>query len=110
MSSPDDIFNQLVLKGALKFVGNDPSTGEPLYVKTDILKQVDPKLEEDLSLYFSQTTMNLWQNGFIDMDVTLPDPVVKLTDKSLDRKELESLDKNERIVIEQIIKLLLDKK
>jgi hypothetical protein len=110
MSSPDNIFNQLVLKGALKFVGNDPSTGEALYVKTDILKQVDPKLEEDLSLYFSQTTMNLWQNGFIDMDVTLPDPVVKLTDKSLDRKELESLDKNERIVIEQIIKLLLDKK
>jgi hypothetical protein len=110
MSSPDDIFNQLVLKGALKFVGNDPGSGEPLYVKTEILKQVDPKLEEDLSLYFSETTMNLWQNGFIDMDVTVSDPVVTLTDKSLDRKEIEAMGKNERIVLEQIIKLLLDKK
>ncbi len=110
MSSTDDIFNKLVLNGGLKFIGNDPESGEALYVKTEMLKQIDPKLDDDLSSYFSEATMKLWENGFIDMDVTVPDPIVTLAEKSFNVDKVESLDKNEKLVLKQIIKALLDKK
>jgi hypothetical protein len=110
MSSKDDIFNQLVLNGGLKFVGSDPDSGEALYVRTEMLKNIDPKLDEDLSSYFFEMAMKLWQNGFIDMDVTMSDPVITLADNSFDIKKIESMDKDEKLVLQQIIKILLDKK
>ena len=110
MSSSDDIFNKLVLDGGLKFVGSDPDTGEALYIRTEILKNIDPKLDKDLSSYFSETTLKLWENGFINMDITMADPVITLADKSFDIEKVESMDKNEKLVLKQIIRVLLDKK
>ena len=110
MDKEEQIINDLISKGGLEFVGIDNKTGEHLYKPTEKLKRLDPKLSQDLSLYFSDMSMKLWVDGFIDMDVTLSDPLVKLTKKSLNIKELEAMEKNERIVLEQIIKTLAQQK
>jgi hypothetical protein len=105
-----DIVDNLILNGGLEFAGKDSETGEPLYKTTDRLKDLDAKLSEELSSYFSEITLKLWEKGFVDMDVTDRDPLVKLGPKSFDINAIKSLDKNERVVIEEIIKVLHDKK
>jgi hypothetical protein len=108
--SEDEIIDDLISKGGLEFVGIDPESGEALYRPTDILGAIDPKLSKDMASYFSKTTMALWEKGFIDMDVTNENPLVKLTEKSFDLKSVESLDKEERIIIQEIIRVLSEKK
>jgi hypothetical protein len=110
MSDPDEIIDGLIEKGALEFVGIDAESGEALYRPTEILKSIDPKLNKEMSAYFSQTTMKLWEKGFIDMDITIEDPLVKLAEKSFDEKSLKSLNKEERIIIQEIIRVLSEKK
>jgi hypothetical protein len=110
VSDPDEIIDDLILKGALEFVGVDPETGEPLYRPTDILKSIDPELSKDMSSYFSATTMKLWEKGFIDMDVTIADPLVKLAEKSFDVEAINSLAKDERLIVQEIIRVLSEKK
>jgi hypothetical protein len=110
MSNPEEIIDDLILKGGLEFAGVDSETGEPMYRPTGILKSIDPKLSNDMAVYFSATTLRLWEKGFIDMDVTLEDPLVKLADKSFDIEAVNSLDKEERVVIKEIIRVLSEKK
>jgi hypothetical protein len=43
----EDIFNELVLQGGLKFSGVDPVTGQNLYIKTDKLKALNPELDKE---------------------------------------------------------------
>jgi hypothetical protein len=110
VSDPDEIIDDLILKGALEFVGVDPETGEPLYRPTDILKSIDPDLSKDMAIYFSQTTMRLWEKGFLNMDVTLKDPSVTLAEKSFDAELIDSLPKEEKIIMQEIIRVLSEKK
>ena len=108
--SEDEIIDSLILNGGLEFAGVDEETGEPMYRPTSKLKDIDPKLSEDMSSYFSATTMKLWEKGFIDMDVTLENPLVKLAEKSFDIDAVNLLGKEERVVIKEIIKVLSEKK
>jgi hypothetical protein len=108
--SEDEIIDSLILNGGLEFAGVDEETGEPMYRPTSKLKDIDPKLSEDMSSYFSTTTMKLWEKGFIDMDVTVENPLVKLAEKSFDIDAVNLLGKEERVVIKEIIKVLSEKK
>lgn len=110
MNDPDEIIDNLILNGGLEFAGIDQETGEVLYRPTSILRNIDPKLSDEMSSYFSATTMKLWEKGFIDMDVTVADPLVKLSEKSFDLELINSLEKDERIVIREIIRVLSEKK
>lgn len=109
MNFEEDKIQSLIDSGGLEFVGKDSETGETLYRPTDRLKDIDARLSEDFSVYFSDITLKLWQKGFLDMDVTERDPMVKLAEKSFDSANIGSLNKDERVVIEQIIKALFDK-
>jgi hypothetical protein len=110
MNESNEIFNKLVLTGGLRFAGKDPETGENMYVKTEMLKDIDPKLDVALGKYFSEMSMRLWEKGFIDMDVTDANPIVNLNKKSLDPDQVKKLDANERSALKQLIKLLFNKK
>ena len=105
-----DIVDSLILSGGLEFAGSDPETGEPLYRPTEKLKDIDSRLNEEISVYFSEVTLGLWQKGFLDMDITLEDPIVKLAPKSFNSAEIMSLKKDERIIMQEIIKTLSNKK
>ena len=110
MSDPDEIIDRLILNGGLEPVGIDAETGETLYRPTDILGMIDPDLSKEMSIYFSQTAMRLWEKGFINMDVTLKDPSVTLAEKSFHVELINSLPKEERAIIQEIIRVLSEKK
>jgi hypothetical protein len=104
-----DIVDNLILNGGLEFAGRDSETGEPMYRPTERLKEIDSKLSEDLSIYFSDVTMKLWEKGFLDMDIMEKDPVVKLGPKAFDAMLIKSLDKDQRVIMEEIIRVLYNK-
>ena len=110
MNFEDDEIQRLIDLGALEFVGVDLETEEPLYRPTEILKSIDPNLSKDISIFFSQTTMRLWEKGFLNMDVTLKDPSVTLAEKSFDAGLVDSLPKEEKTIMQEIIRVLSEKK
>ena len=110
MNFEDDEIQRLIDLGALEFVGVDLETEEPLYRPTEILKSIDPNLSKDMSIFFSQTTMRLWEKGFLNMDVTLKDPLVTLAEKSFDAELINSLPKEEKTIMQEIIRVLSEKK
>jgi hypothetical protein len=97
----DQIISDLILSGALEIAGIDMETGEPLYNFTQKLIDINPELHNEMSTYFSQEAMALWQHGFISMDVTEKNPVVKLLPKAFDREEVEKLDKNHQYSLKE---------
>lgn len=110
MNFEDDKIQRLIDLGALEFVGVDLETEEPLYRPTEILKNIDPNLSKDMSIFFSQKTMMLWEKGFLNMDITLEDPSVTLSEKSFDAELINSLPKEEKIIIQEIIRVFSEKK
>lgn len=79
----DDVFNYLVLAGIVEFAGLDTKTNEMLYRFTENLEEIDPKLFSVVMQMISEDIYKLWEKGFLNMDVTLENPVVSLTNKAL---------------------------
>jgi hypothetical protein len=106
-NSEDEIIKDLILSGALEVAGIDMETGEPLYNFTEKLVDVDPELHKEVAAYFSTETMALWQHGFISMDVTEKNPMVKLLPKAFNPDEVAKLSKNHQYTLKEIIRLLV---
>ena len=106
----DDAIEQLILLGALEVAGIDMDSGEPIYNFTEKLLDVSPELHKEVSLYFSRETMHLWSDGFLNMDVTEKNPIVKLTAKAFDEKEIQKLSKEQQYTLKEIVRIIgLDK-
>jgi len=101
----DDAIEQLILLGALEISAIDMETGEALYNFTDKLVDVCPELHNEMSTYFSQETMALWEEGFLEMDVTEQNPVVRITQKALDQNAVAKLSKDRQYSLKELIKL-----
>jgi len=110
MSYEDEEIERLILSGALEPAGIDEETGEFLYNFTDKLAKVNPGLHKDISLHFYNETMYLWSHGFLDMDITSSNPIINLGPKAFDPQAVNLLEKNKRLVFEEISKVLSDKK
>lgn len=106
MEEEDKIIEDLILKGALEVSGIDIETGEPLYNFTHKLKDVSPELDQEIQTFFSQEMMFLWENGFVEMDITEENPIVKLTEKAFNNKEVLKLDKDKQYTLKDIIRQL----
>lgn len=109
MSDENEIFNKLILTGGLKFSGKDPETGENMYVRTEMLKNIDPNLDREMTAYFSDVAIRLWEKGFIDMDITSPNPIVNINKRTFDINKINALSVEERTTLKQIIKVLFNK-
>lgn len=101
-----DEIDRLILNGGLEVAGIDIETGEPLYNFTEKLIDVSPELYKEVSQYFSNEAMSLWSEGFLDMDVTEKNPMVSLTPKALDEKEVEKLTKDKQYTLKEIIRVI----
>ena len=110
MSYEDEEIERLIISGALEPAGIDEETGEFLYNFTDKLAKVNPELHIDISLHFYNETMYLWSHGFLDMDITSSNPIINLGPKAFDQQAVNLLEKNKRLVFEEISKVLSDKK
>jgi len=105
----DQVFEDLILKGALEPCGIDIETGDMLYNFTDKLKTISPELHNEFSRYFSTEVYALWEEGFLDMNVTENNPSVYITPKALNADEIKKLDRDKQYTLKEIIRLMLNK-
>lgn len=82
--------DELILNGSIEISGLTDS-GAFLYKFTNKLQQIDPDLYDAIRQRMYGEIMFLWQAGFIAMDVTVDNPIVKVTDKAFDKEALEEL-------------------
>jgi hypothetical protein len=59
-----------------------------------------------MSDYISTETMSLWAEGFLDIDVTETNPMVRLTPKAFDDAEIRKLSKEKQYTLKEIIRII----
>lgn len=97
----DELFNELVESGAVELSAMDQN-GNPLYSFTDKIFEIAPRFAKQLENAFHEDMMMLWEQNFLEMDVTLENPVVKITTKATDPEEIAKLPEDLRITLETI--------
>jgi hypothetical protein len=106
MKPEDKFIEELILNGSLEFSGIDQDSGEIMYTFTNKLKDFSRDLQNEVNLYFSQEMMQLWEYGFIDMDVTDNNPIVSLTEKAFDNEEVQKLKTNNKMTLKEVLRVL----
>lgn len=97
---------EMMLNGLLEFAGVDIDSGEMLYRFTEEIKYQEPELFKDVNLYFTKEMMSLWENGFIEMDITEENPMVRLTEKSYKNEEIQKLSKENQFSLREVLRVL----
>jgi flagellar motor protein MotB len=97
---------KMLLEGAIEVCGIDSTTGEFLYNFTDSFKELYPELYNETQSCFSREIMFLWENRFLSMDITEQNPVVTITEKALDKEEVDKLDPETQTMLKEIIRIL----
>ena len=102
----DELIKNLILQGALEVAGVDSETGEFLYAITSRMKEIMPDMYEDHLKTVNRDLLNLWEKGYVNIDLFLPDPVVTISEKGLDKNEISKLTKPEIWALEEVKRLL----
>ena len=103
----DELIKNLILQGALEVAGVDSENGEFLYAITSKMKEIMPDLYEDHLRVVNRDLLNLWEKGYVNIDLFLPDPIVTISEKGLDKNEISKLTKPEIWALEEVKRLLL---
>lgn len=103
----NNTIDSLIEQGAIEICGIDSNTGETMYKITDKMKKVNPDLYRIHQDETHRDTMYLWENGFLDIDVTEDNPVVRLLPKAFDQNSILKLSKEKRFVLEDIVSILM---
>lgn len=84
----------LILMGVAEVAGIDSETGEVLYN----FKNIDdyPDIHDAWEEAFHRELMFFWQEGFIDMNVTALNPVIRITPKGVSDAAINSLSPEQR--------------
>jgi hypothetical protein len=109
MNNEDQTIEELILKGGLETVGVDQETGELLYSFTPKIQKLMPDLYREHINEVNAGVMNLWENGFVNVDLLSNDPKITLTEKALDKDSIEGLSKSQRWNLLELIRLLNSK-
>jgi len=107
MDQEQRIIQELLEKGALEFAGVS-DTGEILYNFTPMLKNVMPELYNEHLNHVNAELMNLWEKGYIEMNLFDQNPVVKLSPKAFS-DDWSMLSKEEQWSLKEIMRILLNK-
>lgn len=97
----EEHLEQLILEGIVEFAGLDKD-GEMLYSFTPDLETKAPAIHRIVQDLHMQDIYYLWEQGYLQMDVTKPNPLVTPTVKALDEEAVEQLPPHLKILIEQI--------
>jgi len=77
-----------------------------LYSFTPKIQKLMPDLYNEHIRTVNSEVMNLWEKGFLNLDLFQKDPIITITPKALNREEIEGLSKQERWSLFEIIRLL----
>jgi hypothetical protein len=102
----DELIKNLILQGALEVAGLDSENGEFLYAITSRMKEIMPDMYEDHLRTVNRDLLNLWEKGYVNIDFFLPDPVVTISEKGIDKDEISKLTKPEIWALEEVKRLL----
>jgi hypothetical protein len=105
-NNEDELIKNLILQGALEVAGVDSETNELLYAITPKMQEVMPDMYEDHLKTVNRDLLNLWEKGYVNIDFFLPDPVVTISEKGLDKTEISKLTKPEIWALEEVKRLL----
>ena len=105
-SEEDEIINSLILSGGLEVAALDEDTGEMLYSFTPKIQELMPDLYDEHIRGVNSEVMNLWEKGFLNLDLFEKDPIITITPKALNKEEIQGLSKQERWSLFEIIRLL----
>ena len=105
----DEIIDSLILSGGLEVAALDEDTGEILYSFTPKIEKLMPDLYEEHRKTVNVEVMNLWEKGFLNLDLFASDPIITITEKALNKEEIEGLSKQERWSLFEILRLLQSK-
>ena len=105
-SEEDKIIDDLILKGGLEVAALDEDTGEMLYSFTPKIQELMPDLYDEHIRGVNSEVMNLWEKGFLNLDLFVKDPIITITAKALNKEEIQGLSKKERWSLFEIIRLL----
>jgi len=105
-SEEDKIIDDLILNGGLEVAALDEDTGEMLYSFTPKIQELMPDLYDEHIRGVNSEVMNLWEKGFLNLDLFEKDPIITITAKALDKEEIQGLSKQERWSLFEIIRLL----
>ena len=107
MDQEQQIINDLVEAGALEIAGIDEKSGEILYRITSSMQTINPELFAVHQQGVHDDAMYLWEHGFLDINVTEENPLVKATKKALDPVSVAELPISKRLALEEILSILL---
>lgn len=107
MDKNSEVFEYLILSGALQMAGIDSDTGEILYAFTPKVKEIMPELYNEHLNSINKEIMNLWESGFVNVDFFSNDPLVTLTEKAFDINEVLKLSKSDKWSLEELKRLIL---
>jgi hypothetical protein len=101
----DSVLERLILDGMVEFAGLDRKTGEMLYSFTD--KAITSLPDFFVTAMESQMKdiYTLWELGFLDMNISEENPLVKITKMALDPEFVDALPTELRLALEQIIEM-----
>jgi hypothetical protein len=106
----DELIEDLILKGGVQAAGIDSQTGELLYAFTPKIKEIMPELYEDHISSVNTEVMGLWEKGYINIDLFQKDPVITLSEKALNKEEVEKLSKRDQWSLHEIKRILISPK
>ena len=101
-----DAIDYLILNKGLEVAGVDSNTGELLYSFTPKIKELMPDLYNAHINHVNQEIMALWEMGFVEVDLMSDNPIVTLTAKAFDNKELEGLSPEHKWGLEEMKRLM----
>lgn len=99
----DSVIEDLMIQGAIQVTGIDSETGEFLYTFTEKLAEINPKIYKAMVDDFQMSIMRLWEAGFLSMDITAKNPLVRATEKVFDTNAISKLSRNDQITLEDIL-------
>ena len=105
-NNEDELIKNLILEGALEVAGVDSESGEFLYSVTPKMQEVMPDMYQDHITQVNRDILNLWEKGYVSIDFLLPDPIVTISEKGLDKVEVSKLTKPEIWALEEVKRLL----
>jgi hypothetical protein len=105
----EEAFIMLLAEGGIKFMGYDETTNEKMYVFTPKIKELMPDLYQEHLKLVNAEVMNLWEKGFLNLDLFAPDPLISLTDNAFLPEELFKLSSEELWSLHEIKRVLSDR-
>lgn len=107
MDPVDQTIESLILSGAIEIAGIDSETGQPLYSFSEKIKEIMPELYQEHLNEVNRDIMYLWEQGFLDIDLLSEDPLVVITEKALDKEQIDGLSQEHKSALNEIKRLLL---